>query len=135
MRFPSLAWLFLVFALGFGITQTAPAYAATADSIIANAKPGPYTELNLDRPGQDYKNFELDSNFNTCEVVCNREAACKSWTWVKPGIQGAKARCWLKTGVPRAYQNGCCVSGLKAGYCDSGMRWDGKLNKCVLDVR
>jgi hypothetical protein len=135
MRFPSSTRLLLVLAFIFGFTQIAPALAATADSILANAKPGPYTDLDLDRPGKDYKNFEVDSNFNTCEVFCNREAACKAWTWVKPGLQGAKARCWLKTGVPRAYRNGCCVSGLKAGYCDSGMSWDAGSKKCVMNVK
>src|SRR5688572_19071267 len=83
----------------------APAFAGTADSIIANSKPGPYTELDTDRPGRDYKNFELDSNFNICESICTREAACLAWTWVKPGVQGQKARCWLKNSVPAASHN------------------------------
>lgn len=109
-----------------------PAHAATADSIIESARPGPYTELDTNRPGNDYKNFDLSptTNANICEVSCNNDAKCIAWTFVRPGIQGANARCWLKTSVPRAYPNKCCVSGLKPGYCDSGWYWDTKDRTC-----
>jgi hypothetical protein len=104
--------------------------AATADSILANEKLGPLAEPGFDRPGQDYKNFELDSGANTCEFACTSDSQCKAWTYVKPGVQGAKARCWLKSGVPPLVSNGCCVSGLKAGICDYGNYWDANAKEC-----
>ena len=75
--------------MSFGL-EFAPAHAATADSIMESSKPGPYTELDTDRPGKDYKNFDLDSNFNICEAACNGDATCRAWTFVKPGEQGPK---------------------------------------------
>ena len=59
--------------------------------------------MHTDRPGKDYKNFDLDSNFNICEAACNGDATCRAWTFVKPGEQGPKGRCWLKTTVPAAF--------------------------------
>ena len=130
MRFPTTAPLFLVFAFLFNLGQVTLGHAGTADSIMANAKLGPLAEPNFDRPGQDYKNFELDSNANTCEFACTKDAKCKAWTYVKPGVQGLKARCWLKTGVPPLRSNSCCTSGLKAGICDSGNYWDAAAREC-----
>jgi hypothetical protein len=75
-------------------------------------------ETGVNRPGQDYKNFDLAASiagFDPCKSACESDANCKAWTFVKPGVQGPKARCWLKSGVPPATPNGCCVSGVKAG--------------------
>ena len=43
----------------------------------------------------------------------NSEDQCKSWTYVKPGIQGPNARCWLKSATPGAKANNCCISGVR----------------------
>jgi hypothetical protein len=120
----------LAFTLTF--VALAPAFAGggTADSILANAKLGPLAEPNFNRPGQDYKNFELDSNANTCESACAGDRKCKAWTYVKPGVQGERARCWLKRGAPPLQSNSCCISGLKAGICDSGSYWDKNAREC-----
>jgi hypothetical protein len=68
----------------------------------------------IDRPGQDYRSFDLDSATPAlCEKACAQEARCRAWTYVKPGVQGSKARCWLKKGVPPAKRDGCCISGVK----------------------
>ena len=108
-----------------------PLLAATPDAILESHKLGPLAEEDFDRPGQDYKNFEIeDPNANTCEYFCTREAQCKAWTYVKPGVQGAKAKCWLKTGAPALIPNNCCISGLKAGICDSGSYWDAGAKEC-----
>jgi hypothetical protein len=59
-------------------------------------------------------NFNLPApNPALCRNHCNAQAACKSWTYVKPGVQGPTARCWLKHSVPAAQPNGCCASGVK----------------------
>lgn len=112
------------------------ALAATADSIIESHRPSKLAEIDFDRPGQDYKNFDMeDANVNTCEFACTKDAKCKAWTYVKPGIQGPKARCWLKVTNPAARPNTCCISGLKAGICDSGLHWDAQAGVCQPNVR
>jgi hypothetical protein len=88
-------------------------------------------EQGFNRPGSDYKNIDLSSpSPSLCEAACNHETKCTAWTYVHPGIQGPKAKCWLKTGVPPLKSDKCCVSGLKAGICDSGSRWDKSSGQC-----
>ena len=71
-------------------------------------------EQNRDRPGMDYKNFNLPAAQPVlCQQACEAEAQCRAWTYVKPGVQGPTARCWLKNGVPPAKVTNCCVSGVK----------------------
>lgn len=71
-------------------------------------------EQNTDRPGMDYKSFDLpEARPGMCWKACANEGKCKAWTYVKPGVQGPKARCWLKHGVPKARPADCCVSGVK----------------------
>jgi hypothetical protein len=72
------------------------------------------TELNTDRPGFDYRNFDLTAaDANPCRAQCEAETQCLSWTYVAPGVQGVNARCWLKKAVPQQMANGCCISGVK----------------------
>jgi hypothetical protein len=77
-------------------------------------------EESTDRPGRDYKNFDLNlpspGTFggpeDVCRETCQRDGQCKSWTFVKPGFQGPNPRCWLKNAIPSARANNCCVSGV-----------------------
>jgi hypothetical protein len=72
-------------------------------------------EYNVDRPGSDYKGFDLaQSDPALCQESCEGEAQCRAWTFVKAGLQGPKARCWLKNLVPPATASACCASGFKA---------------------
>jgi hypothetical protein len=71
-------------------------------------------EVDTDRIGMDYRSFSLDrARPELCRDACTRSRTCKAYTYVKPGVQGKKARCWLKKGVPRAKKSSCCVSGVK----------------------
>lgn len=71
-------------------------------------------EANTDRPGFDYRNFDLaTADARLCRAQCEAEQRCLSWTYVAPGVQGPYARCWLKKAVPQAMTNGCCISGIK----------------------
>ena len=88
-------------------------------------------EANTNRPGQDYRNFELDTpDPGLCQKACANDPTCQAYTYVKPGIQGAKARCWLKKTVPPAQSNNCCVSGVKevSSAPASTPKADGSLN-------
>lgn len=74
-------------------------------------------ETGIDRPGHDYDSFDLDATiagFGPCKSMCESDANCKAWTYAKAGVQGPKARCWLKSAVPPPTPNSCCVSGAKA---------------------
>lgn len=85
--------------------------ALTAFSGLAHADT---FEVGWDRPGFDYNNFELKNPREIlCQWSCQKERyKCKAWTYVKPGVQGVYARCWLKFAVPRAVPNPKCTSGI-----------------------
>ncbi|MBW2260105.1 MAG: PAN domain-containing protein [Deltaproteobacteria bacterium] len=72
-------------------------------------------EYNVDRMGQDYKNFDLPkADPRICQEECAADPKCKAWTYVKPNtIQGPRPRCWLKHSVPASRKSDCCVSGVK----------------------
>lgn len=71
-------------------------------------------EHNTDRPGKDYKHFDLPTpDYKLCSQACKNDPECKAYTYVKPGIQGSKARCWLKSEIPSAKSSDCCISGIK----------------------
>ena len=72
-------------------------------------------ENGVNRPGRDYKNFEMEpsiAGFAPCQAACTSDHWCRAWTFVAPGIQGPKAHCWLKKSVPDPVKDKCCVSGL-----------------------
>jgi hypothetical protein len=71
-------------------------------------------ETSTNRPGEDYRNFELsEPRPELCQAECAGDPKCKAFTYVRPGLQGPRARCWLKSTVPPAAPNPCCVSGVK----------------------
>jgi hypothetical protein len=66
---------------------------------------------NIDRAGGDYANFDLNGAFpSDCRDACAKDGRCQAWTYVQPGVQGPKARCWLKSSVPPIRHNTCCIS-------------------------
>jgi len=70
-------------------------------------------EHNTDRPGNDYSDFDLQTaDASACQSACQNDGKCLAWTYVKPGIQGPMARCWLKKAVPEALAHDCCTSGV-----------------------
>jgi len=73
-------------------------------------------EQDTDRPGGgDFRHIVPTADDPAlCQKACKDDAQCNAWTYVKPNtIQGPKPNCWLKTGVPPATHNTCCVSGVK----------------------
>jgi Ca-activated chloride channel homolog len=70
--------------------------------------------MNIDRPGEDFFDTDLDQpDPAPCAAACQRDPRCKAWTFVKPGVQGEKARCWLKDAVIDPIPDECCDSGVK----------------------
>ena len=71
-------------------------------------------EPDANRPGHDYKNFMMNqADAEICRAACEAEAKCQAFTYVKPGIQEAKARCWLKDKAAPAQPAPCCISGAR----------------------
>ncbi|MBL8551993.1 MAG: PAN domain-containing protein [Hyphomonadaceae bacterium] len=67
---------------------------------------------NIDRPGGDYTSFDMAAGgWQACRDACQQDNQCRAFTYVRPGVQSASARCWLKNTVPAGVQNGCCISG------------------------
>jgi 1-phosphatidylinositol phosphodiesterase len=94
-------------AAGCTIVQQpgAPAYVSSGTAAL---------EVNVDRPGSDYRSFDLASaRPEECRDTCLVEPQCVAFTFVNPGVQGPSARCWLKSAVPAQTPNACCVSGVK----------------------
>ena len=78
------------------------------------------TEIDLDRPGLDFQNFEVaGTDPEPCRAACANNPTCRAFTFVKPGFQGPSARCYLKSGVPPSAARNCCISGVKAGAAPS----------------
>jgi len=91
--------------------KTASATGATAQSAASSAAA---MEMNTNRVGGDYREFELaKADPAACKASCDRESQCQAWTYVKPGGPGERAHCWLKETVPPANSEDCCVSGVK----------------------
>jgi hypothetical protein len=83
---------------------------------VSGVKPQlpPGFEVNTDRPGKDLKVLELPQpNPELCRDACQEEAACKAFTYVKPGAQVPGPRCHLKSEAPPAQPSDCCASGVK----------------------
>jgi PAN domain len=69
-------------------------------------------EPNVDRPGGDLHNFDIQGGPEACRSACLSDRSCVAWTFVRRNVQGASPRCWLKSSVPPPNGNSCCVSGI-----------------------
>jgi Mg-chelatase subunit ChlD len=93
--------------------QVIPIEIKTAAPIRAGANG---MEQDTDRPGGgDFRHFSpASADPALCQQACQASAQCRAWTYVKPNsVQGVEPNCWLKTDMPAAVHNTCCVSGLK----------------------
>lgn len=71
-------------------------------------------EYGKNRPGGDFTHFALSApDADLCRQACMGNPQCKAWTFVNPGLQGPEPMCWLKSTVPAAVTDACCVSGTK----------------------
>jgi len=69
-------------------------------------------EPGFNRPGGDYQAFNVAGGYEDCRAACAKDSRCKSFTWVKAGVVGPSAACWLKETVPAAVPNPDAVSGV-----------------------
>ena len=78
-------WLQLVAICGFLII-----FPARADVEVRMA-----TGMNI--PGGDINSMRLDiPDPGLCRQACDNRNECRAWSYVKPGVQGSSAMCWLK---------------------------------------
>jgi hypothetical protein len=101
--------------IGLAAVAAATSCVVRADGSLATmASDG--LEYDVDRPGSDFQNFDLQAaNPALCRDACLADGRCVAFTYVRPGIQGPNARCWLKNAMPNATSNACCISGVR-GY-------------------
>jgi hypothetical protein len=71
-------------------------------------------EFAVDRPGADYKQFELppDHTGASCRRACEADGECRAWTYLRQGYIGPSAYCYLKTRITRPQRRPCCISGV-----------------------
>jgi hypothetical protein len=71
-------------------------------------------EFGVDRYGGDLRHLDMppDAAGKSCEAACESEAACRAWTYVRPGYVGQSAVCYLKNRVTRPIHKPCCISGV-----------------------
>ena len=93
--------------------------------LFAVAALGQQPERGVDRPGHDYRDFDLSRpDPGLCRAACTKAEECQAWTYVKPGAPGEPAHCWLKNEVPDPQPNEHCVSGVKSIAEQAGMEKD-----------
>ncbi|MGZ8253894.1 MAG: PAN domain-containing protein [Burkholderiaceae bacterium] len=80
--------------------------------VPTHAESGPRTGpfVNQDRPGTEYRHFEV-SSASECQNACAVEANCRSWTYKHFGL--GLGQCGLKATIPQPRYDTCCISGLK----------------------
>jgi hypothetical protein len=78
-------------------------------------------EYKTDRPGSDYRDFDLPRGAQpeACQEACEFDDQCRAFTYVRAGVQSDFPRCWLKSSAPPANANDCCVSGVRPGEADT----------------
>lgn len=71
-------------------------------------------EYGIDRYGGDLRNLEVTPHpqGQTCAAACQGDPRCRAYTYVRPGYQGAQARCYLKSRVTPPRAKPCCISGV-----------------------
>jgi hypothetical protein len=85
--------------------------------VAVNSQSGSLTaEDNINRRGGDYKDFGLSQpNWTLCRDACANDGNCQAYTYARPGVQGPNAHCWLKSVIPAAERDNCCISGARGG--------------------
>ncbi|MHC5671840.1 PAN domain-containing protein [Nostoc sp.] len=82
------------------LSTTIPRYVVTA-------------EFGRNRGGSDYTSFATDGFASICQQSCINDSNCSAYTYVRPGVQGSNAVCWLKNAAPASTPDSGCVSGVK----------------------
>ncbi|MEH1935853.1 MAG: PAN domain-containing protein [Nostoc sp.] len=88
-------------------TAQVPALSTTIPRYVVTA------EFGRNRAGSDYTSFVTSAFASVCQQSCINDNTCNAYTYVRPGVQGTNAVCYLKSVAPASTPNDCCVSGAK----------------------
>ena len=109
-----------------GARLVVPRDSSTGGGPVSN----PLFEIDTNRSGSDYASFDLPrAEPQQCLDRCKGDNRCLAWTYVKPGVQGANARCYLKSPAPPATANNCCISGTFTRILDGGAQMEVDTNR------
>lgn len=97
-------------AAAMALAMLWPAYATENTGTSA-----PMTlEAKTERPGGTYEILKIEPpSLEACQQACQNDPKCRAYSYVQPGFQGSKARCWLKSKVMPGWDSDCCTSGVK----------------------
>jgi hypothetical protein len=115
-----LSLVIVMAALAIWVAIAAAHFGTTPVAIDPFMTPQDNLEYDTNRGGSDYRSFETQADPLVCRTECAKDPTCRAFTYVKPGVQGPNAKCWLKSAVPGASANSCCVSGVKSEPVSSG---------------
>jgi PAN domain len=91
---------------GLAVLVAAAAMAAAAAPALAQS--------GYDRPGGDFASAAVaNGDPAVCATRCERDKACKSWSFSYPSASGGPAMCSLKREVVPRVAASCCVSGVR----------------------
>jgi hypothetical protein len=103
---------------------------ASVQAQWSDCVPGPGFECDTNRNGSDYNGFDLpQANAQMCQAYCSADNSCRAWTYVRPGVQGPNARCYLKNPAPAASANNCCISGTVSRIIDQQVAFEIDTNR------
>ena len=61
----------------------------------------PVIRRGVNFPGMDISGQDTANDGGTaCARICVANTQCRAFSWVRPGVQGPSAKCWIKNGVP-----------------------------------
>ena len=102
-------------ALAPGVAAAVAGAGASLIPAQVGAQSGIGVDPNTDRPGSDYRSFEVPGGLDDCRRTCEDDPQCRAFTFVRPGVQAQSGVCWLKSDIPAARPDDCCTSGAKLG--------------------
>ncbi|GAB4370817.1 MAG: hypothetical protein Kow00128_18150 [Deltaproteobacteria bacterium] len=85
-----------------------------ADSAPTATDPAGWVEEEgVDRPGKDLRKMWLSGGAAACRTACERDPACRAYTYLKPRRAGSSGLCLLKSAAPKPVKNLNAVSGVR----------------------
>jgi PAN domain len=85
-----------------------------ASAVVAAGVGPACAQSGYDRPGGDYASAAVaNGDPAVCAARCERDKACKSWSFSYPPAGGGAAMCSLKHEIVPRVAASCCVSGVR----------------------
>ncbi|HAH10026.1 MAG TPA: hypothetical protein DCL48_07990, partial [Alphaproteobacteria bacterium] len=86
---------------------------------------GPGMRDGFDRPGGDYRDFDVSRGGPAvCADTCNRDSACRAWSFMRPARFGVAPKCYLKGVATAERRDARFISGVSTSREAIGPRMD-----------